>query len=144
MSTFGSLILCVAFVVAVYAVCVSVVGARRRRRELVRSGIHAAYGLSALMALASAIIVHAFVTGNFSMRYVQHYSDTSMPLVYKITAYWGGLDGSLLFWASILTWFSAIAIWRNRERHVELIPYVVATTMGVTVFFLALLIFVKN
>src|SRR5215831_5345200 len=144
MAAFGSLVLWVTLVVAVYSVCASVVGARRREAGLVRSGIHAAYGVCALMLLASATIVHAFLSNDYSIRYVQHYSDASMPIVYKITAYWGGLDGSLMFWVLILSTFSAVAIWRNRERHRELIPYVTAVCMGVCVFFIAMLIFVKN
>src|SRR5262245_58552701 len=144
MVTFGSLILWVTLVVAVYAVVASVVGARRREAQLVRSGIHAAYGVCALMVLASAVIIHAFVSNDYSIKYVQHYSDATMPLVYKITAYWGGLDGSLMFWVLILSVFSTIAIWRNRDRHRELIPYVTAVCMGVSVFFIAMLIFVKN
>src|SRR5215470_8524277 len=133
MATFGSVVLWIALVVATWSVAASVVGARRRDRRLVASGIHAAYGVMALMILDSAVIIHAFVSNDYSIKYVQHYSDATMPLVYKITAYWGGLDGSLMFWVLILSCFSAVAIWRNRDRHRELIPYVVAT-----------LIFVKN
>ena len=47
------------------------------------------------MAVPSAIIVHAFVTDDYSIKYVQRYSDTAQPLFYKITSYWGGLDGSM-------------------------------------------------
>src|SRR5262249_40387211 len=144
MAPFGSLVLYISLVVAVYAVCASLVGVRQRRQRLVASGIHAAYGVAALMTLASAVIVQAFVAHDYSSRSGQHYSDATMPLIYKITAYWGGLDGSLLFWVFILSGFSAIAIYTNRERHRELIPYVVAVCMSVCVFFIAMLIFVKN
>src|SRR5438477_7648273 len=105
MASFGSLVLWMALVVAVYSVTASVVGARRRERRLVASGIHAAYAVMALIMLASATILHAFITNDYSIKYVQHYSDASMPLVYKITAYWGGLDGSLMFWVLILSTF---------------------------------------
>jgi cytochrome c-type biogenesis protein CcmF len=144
MANFGTLILLATMVVAVFSVSVSVLGARRQDRRLVASGIHAAYGVAALMLLASATLIHAFVAGDYSIKYVQHYSDATMPLAYKITAYWGGLDGSLMFWVLILTSFSAVAIWRNRNRHRELIPYVVATCMAACVFFVAMLVFVKN
>src|SRR5579884_1412254 len=144
MAHFGTWVLLAALIVAAWSATASVVGARRRDRRLVASGIHAAYGVMALMLLASATIIHAFVSNDYSIKYVQHYSDATMPIVYKITAYWGGLDGSLMFWVLILSVFSAIAIYRNRERHRELIPYVTAVCMGVAVFFLAMLVFVKN
>ena len=48
------------------------------------------------------------------------------PLFYKITSYWGGLDGSVMFWVFLLSVFGTVAVKVNRERHRELIPYVVA------------------
>ena len=69
-----------------------------------------------------AIIVHAFVTGDYAIKYVQHYSDSVQPLFYKITSYWGGLDGSILFWVFLLSVFGTVAVAVNRERHRELIP----------------------
>ena len=51
---------------------------------------------------------------------------TAQPLFYKITSYWGGLDGSIMFWVFLLSVFGAIAVCVNREPHRELIPYVVA------------------
>jgi len=89
-------------------------------------------------------MIYAFVTHDYTIKYVVHYSDTSMPLAYKLTAFWGGLDGSLLFWVVVLATFAAIAVRSNRTRHREMIGYVVATIMAVQVFFLALLIYSKN
>ena len=56
------------FVVCAYAAVVSVVGARRGSRRLVESGIGAFYLVTALMIIASALIIHAFVTDDFSVR----------------------------------------------------------------------------
>ena len=67
-----------------------------------------------------------------------------MSTWYKVTAFWGGLDGSLLFWVLVLALFSTIAIAVNAKRHRDMIGYVVATIMVVQVFFLSLLIFTKN
>ena len=54
-------------------------------RRLIDSGIGAFYLTAALMCVASAIIVHAFVTGDYAIKYVQHYSDSAQPLAYRIT-----------------------------------------------------------
>src|SRR5438874_8922687 len=137
-------ILLAAFVICSYAVAVSVAGARRGSRPLVESGIGAFYLVTALMPTASAIIIHAFVTGDYSIKYVQHYSDSVQPLFYKITSYWGGLDGSIMFWVFLLSVFGSIAIYVNRERHRELIPYVIATISVVQMFFLYLMIVHRN
>ena len=93
---------------------------------MIESGVGAFYLLAAIMTAASAVIVYAFVTGDYSIRYVQRYSDNGQPLFYKLTSYWGGLDGSIMFWVFLLSIFGSAAVYINRERHRELIPYVVA------------------
>jgi cytochrome c-type biogenesis protein CcmF len=140
----GTITLLAAFVVAAYATAAGTIGNAQRRRRLVTSSVYALYGFFGLMMMASALLIYAFVTHDYTIKYVQHYSDTSMPLAYKITAYWGGLDGSLMFWSSVLATFSAIAIRANSKRHRDMIGYVVAVIMVVQLFFIALLIYQKN
>ena len=140
MAALGSFTLLVAFVACAYAVAASVAGARRRSPRVIESGIGAFYLVTALMTLASAIIVHAFVTHDYTIRYVDRYSDSVQPLFYKLTSYWGGLDGSIMFWVFLLSVFGAIAVKTNRERQRELIPYVVAVVAVVEMFFLFLMI----
>src|SRR5215510_704738 len=144
MASLGYYLLLTAFVVCAYAASMSVAGARRRSRALVESGIGAFYLVAAIMAVASAVIVYSFVTGDYSIRYVQHYSDSVQPLFYKLTSYWGGLDGSIMFWVFMLSLFGSAAVYINRERHRELIPYVVATIAVVEGFFLFLMVVHNN
>jgi cytochrome c-type biogenesis protein CcmF len=144
MPTLGTFLLLSSFVVAAYAFATSVAGARRRSRRLVESGIGAFYLVAALMTTASAVIVHAFVTNNYAIKYVQHYSDVAQPLAYKIASYWGGLDGSIMFWVFLLSVFGSIAVYVNRERHRELIPWVVATIAVTEMFFLFLMVVHNN
>ncbi len=144
MATLGSLSLLAAFVVASYAVAASVAGARRRSTRLIESGVGAFYLVAALMTLASGIIVHAFVTGNYAIKYVQHYSDSAQPLAYKLASYWGGLDGSIMFWVFLLSVFGSVAVSRNRERHRELIPWVIAVISVTEMFFIFLMVMHNN
>src|SRR5574338_1689608 len=144
MPSLGTFVLLAGFVTGAYAAAASVAGARRRSRQLVGSGIGAFYLLTAQMTLASGIIVHAFVTNNYSIKYVQRYSDSAQPLFYKLASYWGGLDGSILFWVFLLSVFGAIAVYSNRERQRELIPYVVAVIAIVEMFFLFLMVIHNN
>ena len=144
MASLGYLALLAAFVACTYAAAVSVAGARRRSPRLVESGVGAFYLVTALMLLASAVIVHAFVTEDYSIRYVDNYSDSAQPLFYQLTSYWGGLDGSIMFWVTLLAIFGASAVYSNRERQRELIPYVVAVIAVVQMFFLFVMIVHKN
>ena len=41
------------------------------------------------MTVASGVIIYAFVAGDYSIRYVQRYSDSVQPLFYKITSVLG-------------------------------------------------------
>ena len=144
MATLGSFTLLAAFVACAYAIAASVAGARRRSSRLIQSGVGAFYLVTALMTLASSIIIHAFVSQNYSIRYVDRYSDSVQPLFYKLTSYWGGLDGSIMFWVFLLSVFGAIAVRSNRERQRELIPYVVAVIASVQLFFLFVMIVLKD
>jgi cytochrome c-type biogenesis protein CcmF len=144
MASLGSFVLYATFIICAYAVAASVAGARRRSRSLIESGIGAFYLSAAMMTVASALIVHAFVTDNFAIKYVQRYSDSVQPLFFKLTAYWGGLDGSIMFWVFILSGFGTLAVYVNRERHRELIPWVVAVIAVVQMFFLFLMIVHTN
>ena len=105
MASLGSFLLMATFVVSAYAVAASVAGARRGSRRLVESGVGAFYLAAALMTVASAVIIHAFVTDDYTIKYVQRYSDSLQPLFYKLTSYWGGLDGSIMFWVFLLAVF---------------------------------------
>src|SRR3954454_22286943 len=144
MASLGAALLLATFVVCSYAAVVSVVGARRRSRRLIESGIGAFHLVTALMVAASAVMINAVLTNDYTIKYVEHYSDSVQPLFYKITSYWGGLDGSIMFWVFLLAVFGSIAVYVNRERHRELIPYVVATISGVQMFFLYLMVVHKN
>src|SRR6267142_5190122 len=144
MASLGSFLLLASFVVCSYAAVISVVGARRRSRRLIESGIGAFYLVAALMTVASAVMINAFLTNDFSIKYVTHYSDSVQPLFYKITSYWGGLDGSIMFWVFLLSIFGSTAVYINRERHRELIPYVVAVISIVQMFFLFLMVVHNN
>jgi cytochrome c-type biogenesis protein CcmF len=144
MASLGYYILLAAFVACAYAAAISVAGARRRSNALIESGIGAFYLVAALMAAASGVILYAFLAGDYSIKYVQRYSDSALPLFYKVTAYWGGLDGSIMFWVFLLSLFGSVAVYVNRERHRELIPYVVAVIAVVQLFVLLLMVVHNN
>ncbi len=140
----GTISLLTAYAVGAWCVASGIAGNARKSRRLVNSAVYGLYGFTALVGLASALIIYAFVTHDFSIKYVAHTSDTTMSTWYKVTAFWGALEGSLLFWVLVLALFSTIAIAFNARRHRDMIGYVVGTIMVVQMFFLSLLIFTQN
>ena len=59
----------------------------------------ASFAISACFIFASIVLFFAFWSYDFSLKYVHDYSDLNLPLFYRITAFWAGQAGSLLFWA---------------------------------------------
>ncbi len=55
--------------------------------------------MSAALVLASALLLHALYWNDFSLVYVAKYTDKILPVFYRLTAFWAGQPGSLLFWA---------------------------------------------
>lgn len=144
MASLGTFTLLAAFVASAYAAAAAVAGARRASRSLVDSAVGAFYLVAALLTVGTAVIVHAFVTDDYTIKYVEHYSDSVQPFIYKLTSYWGGLDGSIMFWVFLLAVFGSVAVYVNRERHRELMPYIVAIISLVQMFFLFLMVAHKN
>ena len=140
---FGSLVLYAVLISAAYTFAVAVAASRDRLRWL-RSARLGAYATSAFVGLAVFMLAYAFVTHDFRLRYVAHYSDRSMSLGYLLAALWGGQDGSLLWWSSLLSVFVAICVRWMRGRYRVLQPVVIATLMAVEGFFVVLMLFAAN
>src|SRR5690349_13460731 len=140
----GELSLWVALLMAAWSATVSFAGGQMRRADLTESGERAMYATLAMVVLASIGLWTALITHDFSIKYVASFTSANLPTVYTITAFWGGQSGSLLFWALILSIYSAIALYTNRTRNRELMPYVTGTLALILVFFLATICFGSN
>ncbi|MFL5469595.1 MAG: heme lyase CcmF/NrfE family subunit, partial [Gemmatimonadaceae bacterium] len=122
---------------AAWAATVSFAGGQMRRADLIESGERAIYATLAMVILASLGLWTALLTHDFSIKYVASFTSANLPRIYTITVFWGGQSGSLLFWALILSIYSAVTLWTNRNRNRELMPYVSGTLALVLIFFLA-------
>ena len=144
MENLGSLAILLAFCVALYATVASVIGGVRRKPFLVVSGQRAVYSVWVLITLASGILVYSLITGDFRFAYVAEHSNRSMPMLYKFAAWWGGQEGSLLFWSWLLSTYAAVVVFTNRRKHRDMMPYVVGVLTTVESFFLILNNFIAN
>ena len=141
MENVGALSLILAFCLSVYAVLGSLVGKWKKRSFLVLSAERAVYAVWALLTFAAGLLVYALQTDDFRLSYVAGHSSTTMPRIYKFTAWWGGQEGSLLLWTWILSCYAAFAVYSNRKKFRDMMPYVTATLMVVQAFFLSLISF---
>ncbi|MFZ3062818.1 MAG: heme lyase CcmF/NrfE family subunit [Actinomycetota bacterium] len=113
-------------------------GIYRKDRRFIDSGRYGYTAIFGLLTLASVLLVYAFVTKDYSIRYVAEYSSSDLPLLYKLSAFWAGQSGSLLFWIWFLSLFVVAVIWRNRKSADLLYPYTAAVIGVVQVLFAVL------
>jgi cytochrome c-type biogenesis protein CcmF len=144
MENLGSLAILLAFCVSLYAVVASVIGRLKNKPFLLVSGQRAVYSVFALITLASGILVYALMTGDFRYAYVAAHSNRTMPILYKFAAWWGGQEGSLLFWSWLLSMYAAVVAVTNRRRHRDFMPWVLGILGTVQTFFLLINNFVAN
>jgi cytochrome c-type biogenesis protein CcmF len=138
----GAITLTLALVFTLYALAASALGARLRRKALVESGRRAALVVAAFLLIASGSLIASFLIHDFGSRYVAEHSSLAMPWYYSLSAFYGGQEGSLLYWSTMLSVFSAIAALLHRRASAELMPWVIATLMTILGFFLGVLVFV--
>jgi cytochrome c-type biogenesis protein CcmF len=141
---FGSFALLLAFLAAVYAFVAGIVGIVTRRVLLTKSARNAGMATFGLITLAVATLEYFFFTDNFSLAYVAAHSNRALPLYYKFSSLWAGQEGSLLWWSWLLSIYVFLALFLNRRKHPELMPYVGVTLAGVQIFFLTLNNFVAS
>jgi cytochrome c-type biogenesis protein CcmF len=126
----------VALVLAVYGSVACAVGARTRRAALVESGQHAAIGVFVLVTACFLLLVYAFLTFDFSVRYVANNTNLGTPFYYRITAVWGALEGSIILWTWMVALYTLIVIARHRQSVAELYPWVLTVMLALLGFFL--------
>lgn len=140
MSDLGTIALMMALAACLYGTIVPHLGVRTNNWNLVRSAQNASIISFFLIAVASGILIHALVFSDFSIFYVWRNSSTDMPLFYKVTAFWGGLEGSLLFWILVQSFFAMVVAFRYQYSNREIIPYVITTLNAILCFLLVLLL----
>ena len=144
MENIGSLAILLAFCFAVYSVIGSLAGKWGRRPFLVLSAERAVYCIWALLSTAAGILIYSLITGDYRMTYVWAHSNHSMPTIYKFASWWGGQEGSLLFWSWLLATYSGVVVYMNRRKLRDMMPYVTAILMTTQAFFLILIAFVAK
>src|ERR1044071_4481037 len=135
MENLGSLAILLALCVSFYAVAANVVGRLKNKPFLLVSGQRAIYSVWALVTLASGILVYSLLKGDFRFAYVAAHSNKAMPTLYKFAAWWGGQEGSLLFWSWLLSTYAAVVTLTNRRKHRDMMPWVISVLTTIQTFF---------
>jgi len=144
MSETGTISILLAFAITVYGAVASIVGAKTKNRDLIRSSENTAIAICVLLLIATISLVHGLINLDFSLKYVALNASTDLPMIYRVTALWAGQAGSLLLWCFILSIYVAIVVYQNSKARKLMTPYVNATLFSVLIFFLILIAFVES
>src|SRR5262249_39077528 len=125
-----------ALLLAMYGSGASAASALTGRAALGRSSERAALAVWLLITACMLLMVYAFLTFDFSVRYVAGNTSRGTPFYYRITALWGALEGSIVLWAWLLSIYPLIVVVQYRRRHPEFYPWVLSVLLGISAFFL--------
>ncbi|WP_448136155.1 heme lyase CcmF/NrfE family subunit [Stenotrophomonas rhizophila] len=140
----GQILLVTALLVAVLQAVLPLWGAQRGYAAWMAVARPAAYAQLVLLLGAFGVLTAAFVTQDFSVRYVAENSNSLLPLAYRYSAVWGAHEGSLLLWALVLAlWNAAVARW-SRQLPMQVLARVLGVLGIISIGFLAFLIFTSN
>ena len=96
------------------------------------------------IAFAFGCLTYAFVTNDFSVKYVAEHSNSRLPLQYQVAGVWGGHEGSLLLWTLMLgVWMFAVSIF-SRTLPEEMVARVLGIMGLISVGFLVFMLFASN
>jgi cytochrome c-type biogenesis protein CcmF len=137
----GELALWVGLGLALYGAVLGHVGGKRRDPRLVESALRSVFGTAVCVAFAYLLLTMGFLNDQFQLAYVADNASRAMPPWYKMTAVWGGMEGSMLLWALILAGYSTAAVWVHRGRQPELAPHAAAVLQAIMAFFLGVMVF---
>lgn len=144
MTLLGEFALWMALLAGLWGAGVAFSGAWRRNPLLARTVTRSAYAVAAAAVVAAISLWKGLITHDFNIAYVAAYTARNLPDSYVITAFWAGQQGSLLFWAVVLSIFGALAQALTSRRYKDLLPYVAGITGLVVAFFAATMLFAAN
>src|SRR6476469_9702091 len=146
MPLLGSFCLLFALALAAYCFVVGVIAAVRQDAvgyRLAETARRAGMASLAAVQVAAGALDYAALTDDFSVAYILHHSNRALPGPYKFAVLWSGQEGSVLFWALLLSAYGFVLRLRHKvdQRLVAMASMVLA---GIQVFFLILVNFVAN
>lgn len=145
MITLGTLSQYAALAFSLLAMAWLLIGLMKNDARWIQAGKRGLLSVAAFATLAAIALAYLFLSNAFQVEYVASYSDRALPLFYKLTAFWAGQKGSLLFWAWVLSLFAALVVYNNRnEPDDRSTPYLYLVLSGCLSFFLFLLAAVSS
>jgi cytochrome c-type biogenesis protein CcmF len=140
----GQFSLILAFCFAIVQGIFPLYGVWKNQSGLMNLAVPAARAQFLFIAIAFVCLDYSFYSNDFSVLYVASNSNSHMPLAFRLAALWGGHEGSMLLWVSILAvWTIAVTLFVKELPETFRIRLI--SVMGlVSIGFLAFIIFTSN
>ena len=143
-ANFGLGVLIVSFIVSLYSVFAAIYGERTKNPAMVESARRAMLLTWPLLTLTAGILIFLLVNNHYEVQFVYEVTSRSMPTYLKITAWWGGQSGSLLFWSWLMSAFASLVTLRKWDRDREFLPWVIVVACVTMSFFIGMNLFFEN
>ncbi len=140
----GSIMVGLALTAAIYAAAAVVWSIHRGDQCWWESGRNAIVAATGLLGAALAILLAAFLRDEFIIEYVAQHSSRDLPLYLKVSAIWGGQEGSLLLWAFLQALFGALFAGRPSRQNRALVRWASVFLSLIAVFFVGVTLFLSN
>ncbi len=140
----GYLALLAAFMLAILQVVLPTIGVVQGRVAWQRLAPSLAWAQFVAMAISFGSLMAGFYYNDFSLVYVGQHSNTLLPWYYKLSATWGGHEGSLLLWMTIMATWCALVSYFSRGLPLSMRARVLVILAGVQTMMLAMLIFTSS
>ena len=140
----GYFALLAAFVLAILQVVLPTIGVMRNQVAWQRLAPSLAWAQFAAMIVSFSALMAGFYYNDFSLVYVAQHSNTLLPWYYKLSATWGGHEGSLLLWMTIMATWCALVSYFSRGLPLSMRARVLVILAAVQMMMLAMLIFTSS
>ena len=146
MIEFGHFSMCLAWLLAVVGTVMGILVGLPQYSSPARTETVRRICILVAVAIGASIVslATAFVSNDYTIQYVWQYSNIDMPWIYKITAIWGGMDGSMLLWCFLVSCFVAALSIACVSYPRRLTPWLLAFANSSTLFFLSITVFLTN
>lgn len=140
----GNFSLIIALMMGIMLAIYPMWGAYKNHIQMMAMAKPLAIGMFVFTAFAYACLTYGFVTDDFSLAYVANTSNSTLPIYYKITAVWGGHEGSFLLWVLIFSiWTVAVALF-SRAIPIQMVARVLSILGMVGIGFYLFMLLTSN
>lgn len=144
MRELGNLSLFFSFILSLLSLIFYSYGFYKKERKFSESGKRALLSSIFLIIISSTSLVYLLLVKDYSIEYVAHYVNNTLNMLYTFSAWWAGMEGSLLFWVFVLGIYALFVFYENRKKEEEIEKLSYFFLNFIFLFFLILMNFFAN